>query len=294
MKVAVVLLNYNDSKNTIRFSKKLESFDVINKIIIVDNNSKLEGEVEKLSSLESEKIHFIGVKENKGYSYGNNVGLKYLDEIKYNPDYVIISNPDVDTSKEAILKTIDYLENHEKCAVATPRMKYISGYARRAAWKRRKFLIDVANSTRITELLLYFLFKKGEYTKDDYKKENMIVDCVSGAFFIAKYDIFKSIGFFDENTFLFFEEDILNAKLYERGYNIAILNDCYFMHYDSQSIGKFVNAFKKQDIMFDSRIYYQKKYNNINLCQVALLNFLRYVRKFELLFEIPIRKIFSK
>mgnify|MGYP004655427525 FL=1 len=66
------------------------------------------------------------------------------------------------------------------------------------------------------------------------------------------------------------------------------------MHYDSQSIGKFVNAFKKQDIMFDSRIYYQKKYNNINLCQVTLLNFLRYVRKFELLFEIPIRKVFSK
>ena len=128
----------------------------------------------------------------------------------------------------------------------------------------------------------------------DYKNEKLEVDCVSGAFFVIKYNVFKQIGYFDENVFLFYEEDILGYKFSKLGYEIYSINDIKFIHYDSRTIGKIMNMFKKQDILFDSRKYFQKVYNKANFLEIFILNILRYIRKFELIFEVPIRKITSK
>lgn len=295
MKTAIITLNYNDSENTTKFVSSILHYNILDKIIVVDNLSNKENEFKKLMKLSCEKVDVISSDKNGGYGYGNNYGLRYLDE-KYKGEfkYVIISNPDVYISEENILKTIKHMEEDENIAICSPRMYFATGPARRAAWKKRKYLIDVANSTRITEVLLYPLLRKGEYSKEDYKKDILSVDNIAGSFFIARHDIFKSIGYFDENTFLFYEEDILGEKIKEKGYKIRILNDINFIHYESKSIGKAMNLYKKVDNLFDSKIYYHKKYNNVGIIKVFILNILRYVRKFELLFEIPILKLIRK
>lgn len=295
MKVALIILNYNDYDNTSKYCSLIQNYDIINKIIIVDNNSTNEKEFERLSALTSEKIEVIESEKNGGYAYGNNFGLYYLDKKYPNEfDYIIISNPDVSVEESAIKNTLDFLENSENAVIATPRMHFTKGPARRSAWKERKFLIDVANSTRVTELLLYPLLKKGEYAKNDFEEKTLKVDAVAGSFFIANYNKFKKIGYFDENTFLFFEEDIIGKKAKEAGYDIYSLNDIKFIHYDSQCIGRLFSMFKKQDILFESRIYYHKTYHNIGRLKVFLFKLLKYVRKVELLFEIPIRKTIKK
>ena len=295
-KVALIVLNYNDSENTLKYVKNVENYNVIDKIIVVDNNSPKEGEKEKINSLKSSKVDVVLAHRNGGYAYGNNVGLKFLDENYENDEYayVIISNPDVYVEEEAILKTIEFLNKNKDVAIASPRMKYINGFARRSSWKKRTILIDIANSTRITELLLYPILKKGEYTKKDYENNILNVDNLAGSFFIARHDIFKKIGYFDEKTFLFYEEDIISEKIKNEGYKLCSLNNIHFMHYDSQTIGKIMNLFKKIDILFNSKIYYHKNYNKANSLQIVIFKILKYVRKFELLFEVPIRKLFSK
>lgn len=295
MKTAIIVLNYNDSENTTKFVSSVLHYDILDKIVVVDNLSNKENEFDKLKKLSCEKVDVIKTDKNGGYAYGNNYGLRYLDE-KYSGEfeYVIISNPDVFVSEENIIKTIEHMQNNKKVAICSPRMNFISGPARRAAWKKRTFLIDVANSTRITEFLLYPLLKKGEYTKADYDKNILDVDNIAGSFFVANHEIFKSVVYFDENTFLFYEEDILGEKLKEKGYKIQILNNINFMHYESKSIGKVMNLYKKMDILFNSKIYYHMKYNNAGIIKVFILNFLRYLRKIELIIEIPILKLLQK
>lgn len=294
MKTAIIVLNYNDSKNTINFVNNILKYNVIDKIVVVDNLSTKENEFEELKSLECEKVDIIRTDKNGGYAYGNNCGLRYIDEKYDDIEYVIISNPDVGIKEEDIITTIKHLEKEENVAICSPRMHFASGPARRAAWKERKFLIDVANSTRLTELILFSVFKGGEYSKKDYEKDILDVDNVAGSFFIAKRNIFKEIGYFDENTFLFYEEDILGKKIRNAGYKLHLLNNIHFMHYDSQTIGKLMNMFKKMDILFDSKIYYHKTYNNARNIKLFVLKILRYIRKFELIFELPILKVFKK
>lgn len=290
MSFAVVVLNYNDHENTIKYVKNISKYDIIDKIIIVDNHSTILNEVKILKELESEKVEVISSNKNGGYSYGNNIGLKYLEKIG-NYEYVAISNPDVFVDENTIKKSIDFLKEHKKVAIVSPRMHFISGPARRAAWKKRTILTDIANSTRLTQLLFYYFFKRGEYSKKDYKNEALKVDCVAGSFFIAKYDALRKINLLDEKTFLFYEEDILGERIRKIGLEIYILNNLKFMHYDSQTIGKLMNVFKKQDILFNSRIYYQKEYNKAGLVTIFIFKCLKYWRKIELIFEIPIRKV---
>lgn len=296
MKNAIIILCYNDSKNTINYVNSILEYNILDKIIVVDNNSK-EDEAKKLECLKniSNKLEVIRTSSNGGYAYGNNVGLKYLDEkCSDDFDYVIISNPDVFVEENSIVKTIDYMNKNKNVAIASPRMNFVTGPARRAAWKKRTFAIDIAGSVRINEFLLYPLLKKGEYTKKDYGKEVLKVDNVAGSFFVADFNKFKEVGFFDEGTFLFYEEDILSEKLIKKGYDIVLLNDINFMHYESKTIGKVMNLYRKMDILFDSKVYYHKKYNNAGIFKIMFLNILRCIRKIELLIEIPILKLRRK
>lgn len=293
MSFAIIVLNYNDYKNTLNYVNTIKNYNVIDKIIVVDNNSTNKDEVKKLKELESDKVEILSSVKNGGYAYGNNLGLKYLEKIG-NYEFVAISNPDVYIDEKTLVKSLEYLKNSKKVAIVAPRMHFTNGPARRAAWKSRTPIIDIANSTRIMQLLLYPLYKKGEYSKKEYKKDILKVDCIAGSFFIAKYDLLKKVNYLDEDTFLFYEEDILGHKLKQIGEEIHILNNLKFMHYDSQTIGKLMSIFKKQDILFDSRIYFQKTYNKANFFIIAIFNILRYIRKIELLIEVPIRKFTQK
>ncbi|MNI69727.1 hypothetical protein D3C73_1254930 [compost metagenome] len=176
-------------------------------------------------------------------------------------------------------------------AVIAPRMWYLDGPARRSAWKLRTYINDIANSTRCMQGLLYPIFKNGEYSKKEFSKELLEVEAISGAFFIIKNDILEKIGLLDENTFLFYEEDILGHKIKKLGFKIYSLNSEKFMHYESKSIGKVYNLTKKQEVLFVSRKYYHKNYNNISDNKLKIFDMLFVLRKIELFIEVPLKKL---
>lgn len=295
MNTAIIVLNYNDYETTLNFVNTIKDYKSINKIVVVDNNSP-SGDFEKLSSLKYDKVEVIKSEANFGYSYGNNYGIKYLEK-RYGVNFFdtyIISNPDVFVDDITIEATNKYLHENEDVAIASPRMHYENKVARRSAWKKRTFLIDVANSTRLTQLLMYPIFKSGEYSKKDYiKNKHLEVFTLSGSFFLIKSKILREIGYLDENVFLFFEEDVLGSKIAERGYKIISMNDLKFIHYDSRTIGKLMSAFKKQKIMFESRKYYHKEYNKVSNSKLVIFDILYYIRCAELVIEVPIRKLMS-
>ena len=295
MKTGMVILNYNDYENTKKLVKNIKEYKILDKIVIVDNKSTNNDELKRLNTLVCDKVDVIVSDKNGGYSYGNNYGLKYIDK-KYGEqkfEYVIISNPDVYVKEYDIEKTIEFLNNNKKCVIASPRMYYTNGPARRSAWKKRKIITDIANSTRITQAILFPFFKKGEYSKKDFKNSVQEVDAIAGSFFVANHKLFRNIGYFDENTFLFYEEDIIGVKAKEKGYSIFSLNNLSFIHYESKTIGKIMNIFKKQDVLFNSRIYFQKEYNKANSFQIMIFMILRYIRKVELIFETLIKKVIN-
>ena len=172
MKVAIVIVNYNDVEDTVKYVNTISKYNVINRVVVVDNLSTTSGAFETLKKLEDEKVYVIQSDKNGGYDYGNNIGIKYLESKGEEYDYIIVSNPDISVSEEAINSCLEKIEKDDKIAVIAPRMfNKDNKPIRRSAWKMRTFWLDVVHSTRVLELLFYKVLRNGEYNENDYKKE---------------------------------------------------------------------------------------------------------------------------
>lgn len=295
MKLAVIVVNYNDVEETLNYVKKITEYESINRIVVVDNMSTTSNALENLKVLENEKVIVISSEKNGGYSYGNNYGIEYLTKKGEQYDYYIISNPDIEVSEEAIKACLEELDQNKKTALVAPRMLNGEGKPiRRSAWKFRTFFRDVIHSSRILEILFYKKLRDGEYSEEDYKNSRLNVDCISGAFFMIRKNVYDEINGFDDNVFLFYEEDIIAKQLLEKQYDTICLNNVNFKHYESQTIGKTFSYYKKIKELYVSKIYYHKTYTKINKLQLLIFKLLRGIRIIELLIEIPIRKIFKK
>ena len=105
----------------------------------------------------------------------------------------------------------------------------------------------------------------------------------------------KSTASFNKKKILdSIQKKILAKKMKEIGYSVVSLNSEKFIHFESQTIGKTFNYYKKMSQLFKSKMYYHINYNNINSLQKMVFYILNICRKIELLFEIPIRKILKK
>lgn len=295
MKVAVIIVNYNDVDDTEKYVNTITKYECINRIVVVDNKSTATGTFETLKKLESEKVKVIQSEKNGGYNYGNNFGIRYLESLKEEYDYYIISNPDISVTEEAIKHCLEVIENDSQIGIIAPRMfNKDNNPIRRSSWKMRTFWLDVVHSTRVLEMIFYKVLRNGEYSNKEYETEKLEVEAISGAFFVIKSNVLKEINMFDENVFLFYEEDILAKKLVEKNYKTISLNTEKFIHYESQTIGKTFNYYKKMRQLFVSKMYYHKNYNKINLLQIVIYHILNICRKLELLIEIPVRKLLKK
>ncbi len=260
LKNAIIILNYNDSETVVKYISQIKDYSSFDKIVIVDNCSP-DGSFEKLIKLKNDKIDVIQTDGNKGYAYGNNFGVHFLEESGEHYDFITISNPDISVEDNTVHKLMNFLDSHKDVAVAAPTMVMGDGtVSPLAGWKERKLDSDVRDSSmRLTQWRMKPHVEC--YDKSHFSGDFSYVDCVPGSFFMIKYDAFRDVNYFDENTFLFFEEDILGKRLKNKGYKVVVLNKEKFIHYESVTINKNLKYLRKYKALQKSKRYYHKTYN---------------------------------
>ena len=271
MKTAIVILNYNDYETTSSMLNKIKEYKSLDLIIVVDNKSK-DDSYNKLKKFENDKIKVIETNENKGYANGNNYGLDYLKD--KNIDYVIISNPDILVEEKDIIKLIKDL-NNENITLVAPIIIEPNKISR--GWKLPKFREDLISNINYFHK---FSDKLLSYEDDYYNQELVQVDVVSGCFFSIKYKDFKDINFFDPHTFLYYEENIIGKKLQDRNKSSFIDTSIQVKHNLSVSVDKSLNSLKKYKILKTSQIYYEKKYQKLNIMGILILKLFYYFSYF--------------
>lgn len=262
MKTAIIILNYNDYDTTVRMLNNIKDYIALDLIVVVDNKST-DNSYNQLKSFENDKIKVIETDNNYGYAYGNNYALKYIED--KNIDYVIISNPDIIVSEDIINKMKLDMEQ-EQVALVAPVINEKGNLSR--GWKIPHFKEDlISNITYFhkyaTKLLRY---------DDSYYNQKLVkVEVVSGCFFMIKFDIFKEINYFDSNTFLYYEENILGSKLKNNDYESYIDTELEVIHDLSVSVDKSLDSIKKYKILKNSQIYFEEKYNHLNILGIIVL-----------------------
>lgn len=280
-KVGLLIVNYNDSKNTINLIKTVNNFKIINRIVVVDNKST-DGTFKTLSKLESNKVHIIS-SENKGYSNAINVGSKYL--IKELRDcYIIVSNSDIVIDSENVIsELINSFRNNVACVM--PKILEQGNF--NMGWK----LLSVNKELLLNIPLLNRLYRNKikQYDKN-YFENNDVIDVVHGSFFVIDSKVLEEINYMDSNTFLYYEENILARKL-QKAHKLSVINkNVYVEHIHNQSIGNNVSILNKYKIYKKSQLYYEKHYNKANVIQIGLFKLFYYAG----LFGLKIKNIIKK
>ena len=260
MKTGFLIVNYNDSETTIQLLDNIKNYSCLDMIVVVDNNST-DNSYEKLKQYENEKIMIIQNSSNKGYGSGINYGSKYLIE-KLKECYIIVSNPDIVIHKEDdIVKLINSFD--ESTAMVGPIIKEHEGLNR--GWKVPTPIQDaILNIAYIHR----FLRPKMLFYKNSYYNGIVNVEAISGCFFIINSLDLKDVDFFDENVFLYYEENIIAKKIYRK---IRINSGVEVFHNHSVTIDKNINSIKKYKELKKSQMYFQKKYNKANKFEIFLL-----------------------
>lgn len=264
MKNGIVIVNYNDYKTTKRLIDNIKDYKIFDKIVIVDNKSS-DNSLKELKTLENKRIVVIDSGKNKGYSYALNVGCKYLID-KYKECKIIVSNSDIIIQSENDIKDLFELVKGKNVIVGPT---IIEGNNLNRGWIVPKPMDDVAMNI----LGLYKKYQKRHLMYQDsyYNKDISKVGTVSGCFFAISSKHLEEMGYFDENVFLYYEENIMGVKTKDLGKNIIVANNIDVIHDHAVSIDKSLKRIKKYDILKNSQYYFEKTYNHASKGELFLL-----------------------
>lgn len=280
---SLVVLNYNDAESTIRLVSKVENYNRINHIIVVDNHSSDDSFMVLERTFESsDKVIVVETDRNGGYAYGNNFGCNYAIR-NFEAEYLTIANPDVifeEISLENMLAF--YLLNKDKrLGIVTCRMNCVTDKSLPVAWKLPCYRNCIMECFIILKRIIG---DKTRYTDWGDKGEAKQVEVVAGSFFMINKDAYETVNGFDEKTFLYYEENILASRLKRNGYVNYILKEDEYIHMHSVSIDKTYTSIKvKLDIANRSRQLYLRDYLSCNKLQIAFANAAYYIGRFDYL-----------
>ena len=281
-KLGIVIVNYNDYDMTSRLLENIKNYKCLNRIVVVDNNSS-DDSYKKLKSYEDKNISIIK-NNSRHFASGLNKGAKFLIE-KENELNIIFSNSDI------VIKCKEDLEKlsndiHDDIVVVAPAVDE-HGVLNRG-WR-----LPTINQEILFNLpLISRYFKKKYLLYDDSKYKDAIteVDVVSGCFFLVDSNFLKEHGYFDENTFLYYEEQIFATKVKNNNKKEIIDNEVVILHDHSISIDKSVKRINKHKILKKSQRYFAKECLGANKIQMFLLYLTDYFYRLVLYIRCLIRR----
>ena len=252
--IGILVLNYKEYKQTIEFICHIKQLKSNYYLVVVDNNSPNESYTE-LKKYESENCKVIRTQKNGGYSYGNNYGMQWIyNNIKV--EYVVIANPDTIFDDNYLKSIVSFFADNDKCGLITGIMlNKDSSIVENQIWS----LPTIKEEFLKCFLLLSKICKKNKIIQ----KEIQFINCVpAGCCEVVRSKAFYEVSGFDENIFLFYEENVLAKKMKEKGYITGILTNCSYYHMHSTTINKCYSLIQKYKVYLNSMLYYNRHYNS--------------------------------
>lgn len=236
-RVLIVILNYGTYDLTINLIREIQNkIDYRNySIMVVDNCSPNESEA--ILSGKSHELNYIfyANKTNAGYAAGNNIGVRYGIENRY--DYSWVLNNDVELREKNVLgHMIEIAEKDKHIGCIGPRIVSNEGvvcapYCRRPSFWSMTGGIGIEKRYRQN-----FINKSGEVYR------------VYGCCMLLKNSAMAEVDCMDERTFLYGEEDILAERLLAKGYISYYDADVSVIHKGSSSVKKMSKNSKQLQI----------------------------------------------
>ena len=270
MNQSIVVLNWNNSADTIECLDSLAKNNLSGFIInLIDNASKKEDQ-NKLETYvkDKPKINLVIHKENLGFTKAHNIELeKSIDE---GDEYVFLFNNDTVLHKNCITHLKQGIENNKLGMIGCKMINF---------WDR-DFLDNVGHKMISSGEIIPK--GHGESVSKFNESETNIGVCAGAAVYSVK--MLKDIGFFDEYFETGYEDAELGLRAFIAGYKCVYEPQAQVYHKMGQSIK---NVFDyNYTLKIQTNIFYT--YLKLVHWQVMVINFIPWMLRFMLITLIDI------
>jgi len=174
--------------------------------IVVDNHSN-DNSIEIATELGAEVVE---LEQNLGFGKACNLGAA-----KAPVDYLLFLNPDTVLARDAINILLQCMDNYPGSAAANPKIIKSNG---KPDFKRRSVLLP-----------------RSKWHSRGWPDNTCEVNVLLGAAMFIRRDAFESVGGFDENIFLYHEDDDLSLRLKEHYGSLLFIKDATVTHLQGRS-----------------------------------------------------------
>lgn len=296
--IAILILNYNNSSDTIKCIESVNRFNTSPcKFVVIDNGStddsvsimdkyfqnKFENRYLQYNPGEQLKdkapyISLILSEKNTGYACGNNYGLHFIEK-DIDIDKILILNNDILFIQDIIPSLSDFLDTHSDAAIVSPLLLKHNGVDIDYNCARK-------NATKKQIFWLYALHRKSMFGINEKLKQKQYylrlcpelvntnafqIELPSGSCMLINKKLFKSIGYFDSNTFLYYEENILHRRIEHIGLHNYMLPQVKCIHLGARTTKKVKRNYFHDLQSTRSGYYYTMTYGCLNRLQKCLL-----------------------
>lgn len=158
---------------------------------------------------------------NIGFGSGHNTVIPKLQS-----DYHAVINPDITIDHDVLGTLCQYLDEHPDVVMVTPQLRFPDDTPQHTAKRAPTFLALLAR-----QLHLGFLKKYEDHylmLDEDLTREQDIQFC-SGCFFVIRTSVFREIGGFDEDYFMYVEDADITRKAMGKG-RVVFVPSTYVHH----------------------------------------------------------------
>jgi GT2 family glycosyltransferase len=221
MKIKVIVLHYGDDSKLSKSLNCLKENIDLKEVTVVNNNPNT------LSF--TTQAHIIHNPANNGYAGGMNVGIKSI--LDSDADYILLLTNDITFDNNFVHDLSKYLDQNQ---------------------------CDICGVSVLDEKGKVW-FNGGEIDKNRYTAGHTALktDYISGCLICVKKQVFKTIGLFDENYFMYYEDADLCTRAKKNGVIIKINSSQVAYHATSHSASAEKNM---QYYLARNHIYFLKKH----------------------------------
>lgn len=217
--VAVVLVNYNSASDTRACIESLCAMQWPSLQIIVVDNASQDDSVTQLKTLEP-TITLITSPQNTGFSGGNNIAFTHLRAQPYPlADYVWVLNNDTTVAPDTLHQLVQLAQQYPNSLIG-PRIVYPDGRFQRVGNHLNRWT--------------------GRLKDYDEKaiQDGQSVECLSGCSMLIPMACLELINGFDDDYFLYCEDNDLCYRAAEHGYTCRVALKAQVFHKEGATTGK--------------------------------------------------------
>lgn len=224
-------------------------------IIVVDNGS-VDGSWEIVKK-DFPRAKLLRNEENIGFAKANNLAAKHTKS-----DLLFFLNSDTVVGAGTIETLTDFLLDNQKVGAVSPLIFNTDGSVQKDPCFLRLpgMLLLIVYYNKFLRNLFLRCFPMVVYSTNDFEQASE-VEQLSGAALLVKREIFESVGGFDEDFPVYFEDSQLSLQIRKLGYKLMVIPKTNVVHFGRKSMEPTI---KKEG---ENKFYYLNFYSLLLFCK---------------------------